>query len=339
MRDNITRLIWLVTDQGMFALGNFVLNVQFARYLSPHDYGLFAISFTAFMFLSVIYYGGLLEALLVLSGRVQADRRRSYLMALLRLHLLLFGSAIALCALASMGACGLGNSEAGWLIMGAAIGGSANLALLTVRRLCLIFLSTRISAQIGIVYVVGVNLTSYISIQLWTVSWFAMWEIIGGWSLICAALVFKLLANRLTGRQPFSLLEILRFQAGYAPFTLVAAVGMWITAESIMIFLVRIRGLEAVAETRIIFNLGSPLVQITIAMNTFWLVEFSAKHANRERHGVAGQALPYIAVCALAAIICKVAGFQVMDFLYRGKDRRSSPGSCQSIASGSVWLA
>src|SRR5262245_20810067 len=100
MRDKIVRLFWLMTDQGVFALSNFVLNVQFARWLSPHEYGLFAISFTGFVLLSVVHYGCLLEPLLVLSAQVEVDRRGSYLMALLRLHLLLFGSAIALCALA-----------------------------------------------------------------------------------------------------------------------------------------------------------------------------------------------------------------------------------------------
>ena len=149
MRDRFTRLFWLMTDQGVFALSNFVLNVQFARWLSPHDYGLFAISFTGFLLLSVIHYGCLLEPLLVLSSQVGADRRGSYLMALVHLHMLLFGSVIAVSALAFACAWGLGASEAGWLIVGAGIGGSTNLALLTARRLCLIFLSTRISALVG----------------------------------------------------------------------------------------------------------------------------------------------------------------------------------------------
>ena len=319
MRDRIIRLFWLMTDQGVFALSNFVLNVQFARWLSPHEYGLFAISFSGFVLLSVVHYGCLLEPLLVLSAQVEADRRGSYLMTLLRLHLLLFGSAVALCALALMGALGLGLVEIGWLIVGAGIGGSANLALLTARRLCLIFLSTRISALIGTIYFLGVVITSYMSMQLWTVSWFAIWEIIGAWSLICTAVIFGLLVVRLKGGEPFALSQVLKFQARYAPFTLIGALGTWVTAESIMIFLARIQGLDAVAETRVVFNLGSPLVQITIAMNAFWLVGFSARQVNREHHGIAGEAVPYIAVCLLATLLTKFAGVPVMDFLYRGK--------------------
>jgi O-antigen/teichoic acid export membrane protein len=319
MRDKVTRLFWLMTDQGVFALSNFVLNVQFARWLSPHDYGLFAISFTGFLLLSVIHYGCLLEPLLVLSARVGADRRGSYLMALVQLHVLLLGSVIALCALALICAWALGESEAGWLIVGAGIGGSMNLALLTARRLCLSFLSTRVSALVGAIYLIGVTATSYICILFWAVSWFAIWEIIGGWSFVCAALVFGLLVARLRGNQPFTLLEVLKFQARYAPFTLIGAIGTWVTAESIMIFLAKIQGLAAVAETRVVFNLASPLVQITIAMNAFWLVGFSAKHANREHHGIGSEALPYVAVCVLAALITKFAGVPVMDFLYRGK--------------------
>jgi O-antigen/teichoic acid export membrane protein len=319
VRDKVIRLFWLMTDQGVFALSNFVLNVQFARWLSPHDYGLFAISFTGFLLLSVVHYGCLLEPLLVLSARVGADRRGSYLMALVHLHLLLFGSAIALCTLALMCAWGLGQPEAGWLIVGAGIGGSTNLALLTARRLCLIFLTTRLSALVGTIYLLGVTVTSYLCILAWSVSWFAIWEIIGAWSLVCATLVFGLLIARVKGRQPFSLSEVLKFQARYAPFTLIGAVGTWVTAESIMIFLAKIQGLEAVAETRVIFNVASPLVQITIAMNAFWLVGFSAKHANREQHGIANEAMPYLAVCVLGALFAQAAGAPLMDFLYRGK--------------------
>jgi O-antigen/teichoic acid export membrane protein len=319
MRDKITRLFWLMTDQAVFALSNFVLNVQFARWLPSHEYGLFAISFTGFVLLSVVHYGCLLEPLLVLSAQVEVDRRGSYLRVLVHLHLLLFGSAIALCALAFVGAKSLGQPEIGWLIIGAGIGGSANLALLTARRLCLIFLSTRISALIGTVYFLGVTATSYASIRFWAVSWFAIWEIIGAWSLICAALVFGLLVAQLKGRLPFPLSEVLKFQARYAPFTLIGALGTWITAESIMIFLARIQGLDAVAATRVVFNLGSPLVQITIAMNAFWLVGFSARHANRERHGIAGEAIPYTAVCLFATLLTKIVGAPLMDFLYQGK--------------------
>jgi hypothetical protein len=93
---------------GRFRTEQFLLNVQFAFWLSPHEYGLFAISFTGF---------------------VDVDRRGSYLLALVRLHLLLLGSAIALCSQALIGAWGLGSTEIGWLIVGTGIGGSANLAL------------------------------------------------------------------------------------------------------------------------------------------------------------------------------------------------------------------
>ena len=109
MRDKVIRLFWLMTDQGVFALSNFVLNVQFARWLSPHEYGLFAISFTGFVLLSVVHYGCLLEPLLVLSAQVDVGRRGSYLMALVRLHLLLLGSAVLLCSLALISARSLGS--------------------------------------------------------------------------------------------------------------------------------------------------------------------------------------------------------------------------------------
>ena len=54
-------------------------------------------------------------------------------------------------------------------------------------------------------------------------------------------------------------------------------------------------------------------------MNAFWLAGFSARQAHRERHGIAGEAMPYIAVCLLATLSTKGAGAPMMDFLYSGK--------------------
>jgi hypothetical protein len=58
-------LAWLMADQAVIALTNFVTNILFARWLPPVDYGILAVSFTGYLLLTVIHYGGILEPLLV----------------------------------------------------------------------------------------------------------------------------------------------------------------------------------------------------------------------------------------------------------------------------------
>ncbi len=312
--DKAVRLAWVVADQAIFALSNFVLNVQFARWLSPYDYGMFAISFSGFLLLAVVY-----NACLVVSPGTEADRRRAYVMALVRLHLLLLGGTACVCSLAFLVARSLGQIDVGWLLIGAGIGGMASLILLTTRRLCLVFLSTRTSVLVGILYFFVVIGTGYACVRLWEISWFETWEIMGGWALICSAIIVSLLSRRLQGDRPFRMAEILKFQRRYAPLALIAGLGAWVTSESIFIVLARVGGLEAVAETRVVFNLGNPLIQLTIAVNAFSLIGFSARHARRERHGIVGEILPYLVICALAAAFLGIAGYPAIDFLYRGK--------------------
>ncbi len=319
MMDKAVRLAWVIADQAIFALSNFVLNVQFARWLSPHDYGMFAISFSGFLLLSVVHYACLLEPLLVFSPRTEADRRRAYVMALVRLHLLLLGAAGCVCGLAFLVARSLGHIDMGWLVVGAGVGGMASLGLLTARRICLVFLSMRTSVLVGILYFFGVITTGYVWVRLREISWFETWEIMGGWSLICSGIIFGLLYRRLEGNRPFMLMELLKFQTRYAPLPLMAGLGVWATSESIFIILANVGGLEAVAETRVIFNIGNPLIQITLAMNAFSLIGFSAKHARRERHSIIGDVFPYLVICALAASLLWIAGHPVIDFLYRGR--------------------
>lgn len=325
MKNKALPLFWLLIDQAIFALSNFVVNVQFARWLSPREYGMFAISFSGFLLLSVVHYGCLLEPVLVLSAQTEADCRRSFVTALMRLHLLLLGGTVSLCGLAFLIAWWFGEADIGWLVVGSGIGGMANLALLTARRICLVFLSTRTSAIVGIAYFIGVIATGYACAQQWSISWLVTWEIIGGWSLICAGIIFCLLYRRLEGNRPFMLPEILKFQARYAPLALVAGLGAWATSESIFVVLAKIRGLEAVAATRVVFNLGNPLTQVAVAINVFSLVGLSTKHAHGKPHDIVGNVLPFLVICALAATFLGLAGHSLIDFLYRGKYVSAAP--------------
>ena len=118
---------------------------------------------------------------------------------MIKAHLLMLAAISLMAATSFWIAMLMGHQNIGWAIIGASVGGWLMASLLTARRLCLVFLSTRVSALIGIIYMVGVVITTYLVHFFCNVSWFDMWLIMGGWSLVCSAAIFLLLYLALNG--------------------------------------------------------------------------------------------------------------------------------------------
>ena len=59
---------WLFVDQAVFALTNLVLNLLFAHWLTPAEYGRFGVTFSGFILLSVLHWFVVVEPLLVEFG-------------------------------------------------------------------------------------------------------------------------------------------------------------------------------------------------------------------------------------------------------------------------------
>ena len=188
-----TRVLWLIADQGVFASANFIVNILFARWLLPLDYGMFAVAFSGYLLLTVFHFGAVLEPLLMQSSRVEAHRLHSYIVTLISAHAILIAGMSVLAVLGFGVAWVLQATNMGLAIVGVSIGGSFMVTLLAARRLCLAFLSARVSACVGILYLVGVVTTTYLVHATGSVSWFDLWLIMGGWSLLGSAVIFLLL--------------------------------------------------------------------------------------------------------------------------------------------------
>jgi len=89
-----------IADQGIFAVSNFLLNVLLARWLTPADYGAFALAYSIFLSLLLIHSALLTTPMLVFGQGKYRERFPEYLGILLRGHLalLLPGSALLVVA-------------------------------------------------------------------------------------------------------------------------------------------------------------------------------------------------------------------------------------------------
>lgn len=78
-----------IADQGIFALSNFLINVLLARWLSPEDYGAFALAYSVFLSLLLVHNALLTTPMLVFGQGKYRERFEEYLGTLLRGHVAL----------------------------------------------------------------------------------------------------------------------------------------------------------------------------------------------------------------------------------------------------------
>lgn len=82
-----------VTDQALFAGAQFALNIMLARWLSPAEYGAFAVAYAVFLLASSVHSALLIEPMMVFGSGRYLQTSRSYLRIVLRGHWLLTAAA------------------------------------------------------------------------------------------------------------------------------------------------------------------------------------------------------------------------------------------------------
>jgi O-antigen/teichoic acid export membrane protein len=75
-----------ILDQGLFAGTNFIVNILLARWLTPAEYGAFALALSVFLLFGTFYTASLTEPMMVFGPGKYASHFREYLGILLRGH-------------------------------------------------------------------------------------------------------------------------------------------------------------------------------------------------------------------------------------------------------------
>ena len=314
-RHKIDRQFWLIADQGLFAAGNFVTNILFARWLTPAEYGIFTISFGTYLPLSVIHYGAFIEPFLIQSGQVPGSQRRSFVLITMSVQIAMVA---ALLALTSTGFFAL-RSDFAWAVVAGGLGGSTLMIQLILRRLCFVFLSAKVSALVGAAYGASVIGSGSILHLCGDIRWYDVWLALGAPAVLSSLVMFWCLLAKTPGEEHYSLDDLFRFQRRYAPWSVISAISSWARGEGLILILAKMSGLQAAATTRAIVNLGNPWSQLLVALNASWLVSFSADfHAGR-RPRVRRVLLP---ACGLSAfgVLTAWAGYHwLVGLVYNGR--------------------
>ncbi|MGC2793090.1 MAG: hypothetical protein WA899_13770, partial [Candidatus Sulfotelmatobacter sp.] len=141
-----------ILDQGLFAGSNFVISILLARWLTPEQYGSYAVAFSVFVFMLMFHQALLLEPMLVFGSSAYRNCLRGYLKALLLIHLVMSLAIVLVLGIAAGVAFKLGQTSLPGALVGVAFAAPSILMLWIIRRIFYVKLSPAPSAAASLLY-------------------------------------------------------------------------------------------------------------------------------------------------------------------------------------------
>ncbi|MGA8235513.1 MAG: hypothetical protein WB918_03265 [Candidatus Sulfotelmatobacter sp.] len=276
-----------ILDQGVFAGSNFVISILLARWLSPEQYGSYAVAFAIFLFILTFYQALLLEPMLVFGGSVYRNCLRGYLKALLMLHLgLSLGIVLILAVSAGVAFRLEPASSLPSALIGVAFAAPSILLFWLVKRTFYLKLSPAPSAGAAVLYCVLTMGGLAFVYQHGLLSVFSALVLMGVGSLGASAALLIYLKLRLSsGQEPPSVLDIGRRHWRYGRWALGANAMMWVPINMFYPLLSRFSGMAEAGELKALMNFASPMLQTCAALSSLML-PYSARVL--EQRGSAG---------------------------------------------------
>jgi len=312
---------WALLDQGLFATANLLINVLLARWLTPADYGAFAVAFSILLLLGTVHSALLTEPMLVFGASRFSSCLDDYLRSLIYAHwqltipaglvLLIAALCLQLCRPDALSAAILGLSLAMPMI----------LFLWMMRRACYIRFDPKTSAGASALYFTSILLlASNLSALRW-LSPASSFLVLGGASAISAAWLLFRLRLFASGRRRDDLYRAAwRHHWAYGRWSLGTGFLTWFRGSIWYLLLPLWTGLEASGALRALSNLIMPIMHANTALATLLLPAL----ARRRRQSGFGLVVGRLAALAVAGstiyslAVC-LYGDVVVSAIYQGK--------------------
>lgn len=262
-----------IVDQGLITGSTFAIGVLLARWLSREHYGTFALGFSIFLLLAVLYQALLFEPMTVFGPSVYHENLRCYLGALLRIHLFVaLGIFLALgisAALTRMAGAGGGLSGA---LAGAALASPCILLLWLARRAVYLQLSAAFAVAGAFLYCALLVAGLLLAHRVRLLSPFTAFLLMGVGGLFSGALLLICLRSRLrVGTVVYPLRDIWRRHWNYGRWALASAAAVWVPSNIYYLLLSSFSGVEKAGELRALMNFAAPVQQTHIALSMLFL--------------------------------------------------------------------
>jgi len=314
-----------VLDQGILSAANFVLYILLARWLTANDYGMFALSFSIYMFLFAIHYALLQEPVSVLGHSPHLLEPSRYFSALIVVHLLVT-CATALPTLLAAGLLhalpgGAENQGLSQTLGTLAVFSPFMLCVWLSRRTAYLAQRPRLALATSAIYSSTLGGALFLmKTWAWT-SPAAAFAAMGIASV--SASIWLLRKFSPNPRLSDYTREIFRQHWGFGRWLLALGLVAWVSKDAYFFLSAALIGTEQTGAFRAIANLLNPLDQVLTALGVLLLPWLSARCSSGESPRIKGPAL-YITLAATAITLAYLAVISLLaspllGLLYRGK--------------------
>jgi len=314
-----------ILDQGLISGSNFMISVLLARWLTPDQYGSYAVAFGIFVLLSLIYGALVLEQMSVFGGSTYRSSLRQYLRSLLGIH---FGIGVAIVSvLGSFTYIEYRLAQPGGLpgaLLGVTVASPCVLLLWLTRRAYYLEMAPAKAAAGAVVYC---------ALMLAGISWFnragllsplTAFLLIAASALVAALLLlFRLKTDLLSHTAGPALRQAWSKHWHYGRWALASCIASWIPAYIYYPLLSSFSGPAQSGQLKALMNFFSPLDQTLGALSMLFLPFAAGVQAERGSVGLktATRNITLLAVAGALLYWSLVIPFKLRLFhlLYTGK--------------------
>jgi O-antigen/teichoic acid export membrane protein len=260
-----------IADQGLFAGSNFILNVLLARWLTPAEYGTFALAYSAFLLFASFHSAALVEPMLVFGPGKYRNNLDEYLGILIRGHFLLMVPISLTIALTGGMISHWLSSAVGYSFLALALAVPFILLMWLLRRAFYVELRPGWAMCGGALYLLALVLLLFglrMSHRLSTALAFLIMCVA---SLITSFLLVLLLHPRWSASSHMNSAEVARSHWLYGRWSIAAAMVSWFPLNIYYLVLPAWSGLAGSGALRALMNLINAGMHILIALATLLL--------------------------------------------------------------------
>jgi len=311
---------WAVTDQGLFAASNFLLNLLLARWLLPTDYGAFTVAFTISAFVGVLHTSLLTEPMMVFGPGRHKERLSEYVGALFYGHLgfvLLSSSSLILVGL---GFLGWGSTQLSTVLLALAFTSPLIYFLWLMRWACYARLTPHTAAFGGGIYMVLMLFGAYILYWRGWLSAISALVVMGVSSLMVSLWLAIHLKVRVPSREDELTRDALKKHWEYGRWSVATRILYWTPTNIYYLLLPIWGGFAASASLRALMNLILPILNVNIALSALLVTYLArAREGDRFRLLVRYACVPFVVGPVLYWMLLGVFHGPVVALLYGGK--------------------
>jgi len=323
-----------IGDQTFFAGTHFLLNVVLARWLTPVEYGAFALAYSVFVLLASVHNATFVEPMLVFGAGKYRERLDEYLGILIRGHFLLMVPVSLVTAAAALVIAHWTSLTVGHAFLTLAFAIPFILLLWMLRRAFYVELKpgwAMLGAALYFVVLAVLIFVLHRMDHLSTVTALAMMSAAA--FMVSGFLLLRLRPKWIAAPQGLDSVDVARSHWSYGRWTVAASAVGWIPLNIYYLALPLWFGLAGTAALRALINLMNPVLHILIALGSLLLPILVR---NRSRGGKTS--MNHTMLVSLAIFLAGTGVFSCLLWVFRSQAFHLLYGGKYEFASGALFL-